>query len=192
MLDDPSLKAVVKGTAFHPYEGYAESMSNLHDMHPDTDMHMTEAGSIFDPTIEGVCRNGTAFINAIRNWSRSIFCWNMVRDEANKPNIGPFFRCGQEDGGAILQIHSKTREIKYGGQYWALGHFSKYVERGARRIASDYVVTGLNNVAFINPSGEFVVIIVNPGAATEVSLNLKDRYAQVPITESSLTTLIFR
>lgn len=35
------------------------------------------------------------------------------------------------------------------------------------------------------------VILVNTGAPTEVSLTLKDRYAQIPITENSLTALIF-
>ena len=128
----------------------------------------------------------------MRNWSRSIFCWNIALDETGKPNIGPFFKHANENGGGMLQIYSQTREVKYGGQYWALGHFSKFVKRGARRIASECDVNGIQNVAFENPDGEYVIVLVNQGEATEVSIDMKDRYAQVAIPECSMCTLVFR
>ena len=192
MLDDPSFKAFVKGVAFHPYEGPAEVMTKLHDMHPEIDMHMTEMGSASSTTSEAVCSTGIEFIKMMANWSRSIFCWNIALDEKGKPHIGPFFQFDQENGGGMLQIHSKTHEVKYGAQYWALGHFSKFVKRGARRIWSECDVHGIHNVAFVNPNGEYVVVVANPGSATEISLAIKDRYAQIPLAESSLSTMIFK
>lgn len=192
MLDDPSLKAVVRGAAFHPYEGPANAMTKLHEAHPEIEMHMTEEGDGFDPTNVAVCRLGSGYVNMMKNWSRSIFLWNIALNEAGKPHIGPFFKFGEENGGGILQIHSKTREVKYGHQYWALGHFSKFVKRGAIRIASECDVNGINHVAFINPNGEYVVVIVNAGEATEMSLDIKGRYAQIPVPETSTLTLVFK
>lgn len=192
MLDDPDFKAVVKGAAFHPYEGPAEAMTKLHEMHPGIDMHMTEEGAAFSQTGEVICSTGIGFVNMMRNWSRSIFCWNIALNEAGKPHIGPFFQFGDENGGGMLQIHSKTHEIQYGAQYWALGHFSKYVKRGAFHIASDCDVAGIHNVAFVNPDGEYVVVVVNPGPATEISLDAGERYAQVELPAGSVSTLIFK
>lgn len=192
MLDDPTLKAVVKGAAFHPYEGPAEVMTKLHDAHPEIDVHMTEEGDGFDPTNTAVCRLGSGYVNMMKNWSRSIFLWNIALNEAGKPHIGPFFKFGEENGGGMLQIHSKTREVKFGHQYYALGHFSKYIKRGAVRISSECDVSGINQVAFVNPDGEYVVVLVNPGEATEMSVEVQGRYAQVPVPEASTMTLVFK
>ena len=192
MLDDPSLKAVVKGVAFHPYEGPAGAMTKLHELHPDVDTHITEVGTYFDPTDKGICLMGAKYIDMMRNWSRSIFCWNTALNEQGKPHCGPFFQFERTDGGGMVQIHSQTGEVKYGCQYYTLGHFSKYVKRGAVRIASEIDVPGIEQVAFINPNGEYVVIVVNPGEATEISIAVGDRYAQVPIPDTSMSTLIFK
>jgi glucosylceramidase len=187
MLEDPGLKAVVKGVAFHPYEGPAEVMTQLHDIYPEIDMHMTEIGGRRIRSSEGICNVGKTFTDMMRNWSRSIFCWNLALDETGRPNIGPFFI-----GGGMVEIHSETHEISYNAQYWALAHFSKFIKRGARRIESECNFQNFYQVAFINPDGEYVVIITNPGPETEVSLDLKERYATVPIPECSMSTIVFR
>ncbi len=187
MLDDPGFKAVVSGVAFHPYEGPAEVMSMLHDAHPEIDMHMTELGARNDLSSEGMCDSGKAFTAMLRNWSRSIICWNLALDETGRPNIGPFFGVG-----GMVQIHSQTHEITLNAQYWALAHFSKFVKRGARRIGSECNYENIYHVAFLNPDGEYVLVITNPGPATEVSLDLGGRYAVIPVSESSMSTVICR
>ncbi len=192
MLDDPTFKSVVKGVALHPYEGTAESMTMLHEAHPEIDMHMTEQGSGFIPTPEAICENGAMFVDMMANWSRSIFCWNLALDEAGKPHIGPFFQFGKQDGGGLLQVHSVTGEPSWGCQYWALGHFSKFVRRGAVRLTSTCDVAGFKQVTFRNPDGGYAVILVNPGTATEVTVVVGDRHAQVMVPEMAMMTLAFR
>ncbi len=187
MLDDPGLRAVVKGVAFHPYEGPAESMRMLHEIYPQIDLHMTELGGRRDQSCQAMCNNGKIFTEIMRNWSKTIFCWNLALDENGRPNIGPFFH-----GGGMVEIHFETREITYNAQYWALAHFSKFVKRGARRIISESNFIGIYHAAFINPDGEYVVVITNPGPATELSLDLKDRYTAFPIPECSMCTAIFK
>lgn len=186
MLDDPSFKETVKGVAIHPYEGPAEVMSLLHNAHPDIDIHMTEFGARHDQSCEAICSTGKTFTEIMRNWSKSIFCWNLALDETGRPNIGPFFVVG-----GVVDIHSKTHEIIYNAQYWALAHFSKFVKRGAHRIFSECNYENFYQVVFLNPDGGYVLVITNPGPATEVSIDLKGKYAAVPIPECSMCTLTF-
>jgi glucosylceramidase len=191
LQEDPAFRALVKGIAWHPYEGLPSVMSDLKARFPELDAHVTEWGFGFSDGIGDVCAKGAMSIDILRNWSRSIFCWNIMLDEAGKPHIGPFFTPGEQNGGGVLQFRAATREVRRGSGYYALGHFSKFVKRGARRIASDCDMPGIQHVAFRNPDGEFVVVIANPGEVTELSLALADRCVQVPLPAGSMTTLVF-
>jgi glucosylceramidase len=191
MLEDPGLRAVVKGTAFHPYGGDASAMTKLHDLFPDQELHMTEWGGPFAETSEGLCMRGAGYLDMMKNWCRTIFCWNLALFETGKPHIGPFFQFAAEDRGGLLQVNSKTHEVKYSSAFWAISHFSKYVKRGAIHIDSVCDVESIKHVAFVNPDGEYVVVLVNAGRATEISLEVKGRYAHIPVSESSMMTLIF-
>jgi len=125
------------------------------------------------------------------NWSRSIFCWNLALDETGKPHIGPFFQHGKQDGGGLLQVHTKTNEVSYGCQYYALGHFSQFVKRGAVCLTSTCSVPDLYQVAFQNPDGSHVLVIVNTGAETEATIKIGGEHALVVIPEISMITLVF-
>jgi glucosylceramidase len=192
MLEDPGLRSMVRGIAWHPYEGEERAMTWLHELHPDIDMHMTEWGGAFDEDMQGLCSRGAKVIDMLRNWSRSVFCWNIALTEQGKPHIGPFVKFDQENGGGLLQIHSTTREIKRSSMLLALGHFSKFVKRGAVRIESDCDIDGIQHIAFVNPDGEHVVVLINKGAGTEVSLVIGDQFTLVPLSPCSMSTLTFR
>ncbi len=186
MLDNPDVKKAVSGIAYHPYEGPTEAMSWVHDAHPEIDVHMTEVGgATADLTNEAICGFAKKFNEILQNWSRSIFCWNLALDEKGKPNIGPFMgRAG------VVQINSK-QEIQFNDQYWALAHYSKFIKRGARRIASKCDHEHISQSAFINPDGEYVVVVTNTGSEVDISLDIQGRYAIVEIPEKSVCTITF-
>jgi glucosylceramidase len=46
-------------------------------------------------------------------------------------------------------------------EYFIIGHLSKFVLPGAHRIASDQISEDLNSVAFINPDGSIILIVLN-------------------------------
>jgi glucosylceramidase len=55
-----------------------------------------------------------------------------------------------------------TGEITRNVEYYVLGHASRFVRPGARRIASDSGIEGLETVAFRNPGkGKIVLIVLN-------------------------------
>jgi glucosylceramidase len=187
MLDDPAAKALIAGVAFHPYEGNPGMMLNLLEAHPDTPLHMTEIGGSRQhlQSAEDVCTISRNFTEMLRHQVRSIFCWNIALDEFGRPNIGPFLNVA-----GMVQIHSQTNEVTFNAQINALAHYSAHIRRGARCLASAGTFAGLSHSAFRNPDGGIVVVLTNTGEATEVSLDLKGRYATLPISEMSVTTVL--
>ena len=58
--------------------------------------------------------------------------------------------------GALTIGDSVSRNVSY----YIIAHASKFVRPGAVRVASE-ITDGLHNVAFINPDGKKVLIVVN-------------------------------
>ena len=188
MLDDPDFKGTVSGIAYHLYQGSAEAMTWVHDAHPEIDVHMTEVGGgTSELTSDAICRITKGFNEILQNFAKSIFCWNLALDEKGKPNIGPFMKRA-----GIIQINSQTQEIQYNDQYWALAHYSRFIKRGARQIASKCDHENISQSAFINPDGNYVVVVTNNGPEEDISLDIQGRYAIVEIPEKSVCTLTFK
>ena len=175
MLDDAAFKKLVKGVAFHTYEGEAREMSKLHAAHPDANLYVTELGGGFDWPMP---RYGNLFIDMLKNWSRCICSWNIVLDERTNPHLGPFIPADGGLAGGMMQLNSKTSELICSSSYYALGHFSRFVRRDAWRIGCDCDLGEINCVALVNPDGQNVVILANPGASTEASLLVQGRCAR--------------
>jgi len=187
-LDDPSVNRYVDGVAWHGYMGEPSAMSVVHDAHPDKHMYWTEGGpDLRDPSYATNWSHwGSTIAGILRNWGRCVIGWNLVLDEAGKPNIGPF-ECG-----GTLTIHSKTKEITRSGQYWALAHYSRVIRRGARRIESASVLPGLSHVAAANPDGSYAVVLTHAGASRRVTVRLSGMEAEVQLPSDSITSLTWQ
>jgi glucosylceramidase len=186
-LDDEGLRKYCNAIAWHGYVGAPEMASKVHQAHPDAQMYWTEGGP--DYTSPRYSTDwvdwGRTFTQAIQNWCQAIVGWNLALDEKGRPNIGPF-PCG-----GMVTINSQTKEISRSGQYWALAHFSRAVRRGARRFKSKSEVRGLEQVGFVNPDAQKVLILTNAGPEQTVSLRLGDAAAEVSLAPDSLTTLVW-
>src|SRR5207237_3986096 len=60
-------------------------------------------------------------------------------------------------------------QIAYHLDYFALGHFSRFVRPGARRLVTSETAT-LKDVAFLNADGSIAVVAHNIGAAAAVTV----------------------
>jgi glucosylceramidase len=88
-----------------------------------------------------------------------------------------------------MLIDSTTKKITYSGMFWALGHFSRFVKRSARRIDSQSEAEGLYHCAFQNPDGSLVIVVTNPGIERKCQLQLADKVADVNLPANSVMTL---
>lgn len=187
-LDDPGVRQYCNAVAFHGYVGTPEQMSNFHEVHPQAQIYWTEGGPDYTAPdfMTDWVKWGQRFVEITRNWTQSITGWNLALDESGKPNIGPF-PCG-----GLVTVHSRTREITRCGQYWAFAHFSRHVQRGAKRFESAGSTAGVEHVAFKNPDGEQVVVIANSGSAKVVHLQQSASMAEIPLPADSVSTLYWK
>jgi len=155
ILQDPAAAAFVAGVGFHHYEGQPEGMTQFHTEFPAKPIHFTE-GSVF--SIWG----GFDLVERLRNWATSYNAWVIILDDHGRPNNGPF-----PASHAILKLHSDTLKMEELFEFSQYGHFMKFIPRGAVRIASEPSTKDLSHVAFRNPDGSRVLVIVNTTDATQ-------------------------
>ena len=77
-------------------------------------------------------------------------------DSNGEPNNGPF-----EATETCIVLDADTLEVRYNFDYYMYGQFMKFIERDAVRIDSGENLPSLQHVAFRNPGGSIVLIVVN-------------------------------
>ena len=187
-LDDPRLHRYCNAVAWHGYAGKPEMMSKVRDAHPEVSMYWTEGGSDYTSPdyLTDWVNWGKNFTDVLRNWCQSVTGWNFALDEHGQPNIGPF-PCG-----GLVTIDAKTTETTRSGQYWAFAQFARFIRRGARRLDSQGEFADAHHLFLENPDGQRVVVISNSGSDRTIQVQLDERVAEVPVTEDSVTTLLWK
>jgi glucosylceramidase len=78
-----------------------------------------------------------------------------VLDQGGGPNhVGNF--CD-----APVIVDTETGAVRYQSSFYFIGQFSRFVHPGATRIGSHGTPAGLESVAFVNPDGALVVVVLN-------------------------------
>lgn len=168
VLNDPTARPYIAGTAFHCYNLGPYVQSIVHYFFPTKGIYFTEcARGLLTPTPFAAALAydmDNLIIGATRNWASTVLKWNVALDQ----NSGPgwcsliWFR----DCYGLVTVNTSTHTVAYNEDYYALGHISKFVAPGAYRIDSNSYGSGnLEDVAFKNPDGSKALIVFN-GAAT--------------------------
>jgi glucosylceramidase len=158
----------IAGTAYHCYYGDPSAQTALHDAFPDKGIWFTEcSGShgpadppekVFRDTLTWHARN--VVLGTTRNWARSAVNWNIALDSTGGPHNGGCATCSG------LVTVEPDGSVRTDAEYYTIGHLSKFVRPGARRIAStSFGTTGWNgqimDVAFRNPDGSTALVVHN-------------------------------
>lgn len=158
ILNDPLARKFIDGSAFHLYGGSIEALSEVHAAHPDKNLYFTEQWIGAPGNMEGDLRwhVKNLMIGAPRNWAKTVLEWNLAADPAQNPHTEG--GCTECLGVITLDTDAVTRNPAY----YILAHAAKFVRPGAKRIFSNTVLS-LHNVAFRNPNGSTVLLILNEG-----------------------------
>jgi glucosylceramidase len=165
VLADAQARRYITGVAYHCYYGDPSAQSELHQAYPDVAIYLTECSGVrsaqpentFRDTLRWQTRN--LVIGAVRNWARTVVGWNLALDPAGGPHNGGCDECT----GAVT-VDGAT--VTHNAEFFVLGHASKFVRPGAVRVESS--VTGnLGNVAFRNPDGSVVLVVLNDADSDE-------------------------
>jgi glucosylceramidase len=186
-LETEGVRKYTNAVAWHGYSGKPEWMQRVQAVFPDIEMYWTEGSPDYSDPEYLRCWASWAqnFTAILQNGCRSITGWCFATNEHGGPNVGPY------PLGGLVTIDSKTKETYHSGQYWALGHFSRFIRRGAMRIESQSSAAGLFQCAFENPDGSVVVVITNPGHPRSCAIQLKSKTARLSLSGNSVTTLTY-
>jgi glucosylceramidase len=185
-LETPGVHKYTNAVAWHGYTGKPEWMQRVQAVFPEIEMYWTEGSSDYnDPDYFKWIPWAQNFTAILQNGCRSITGWCFATDERGRPNVGPY------PLGGLLTIDSRTKEIYHSGQYWAMGHFSRFIRRGAVRIESQSSAKDLSHCAFENPDGSLVIVITNPGHPRTCEIQLKGKVAPISLSGDSVLTLTY-
>ena len=166
VLDDPEAAKYVWGIGFHWYESWTgggniyDNVKRVAETYPDKNLIFTEgcAESFKMDKINGWNWGemyGRSMINDFNNGTVAWTDWNILLDEVGGPNhVGNF--CF-----APVHADTKTGQIYYMNSFYYIGHFSKFIRPGAKRIISSASRGQFLTTAFINTDGKIAVIVMN-------------------------------
>lgn len=174
VMDDPAARNWIHGAAFHAYGGITSDIYQFTDAHPDKDVYFTEqTGSYpsrgFGGSLAWHLRH--IFLVPSLNGSRCNLVWQLSRKmEDTLAGDRPFVRISPDGKG--YELH---------GEYYETGHFSKFVRKGARRIATNNPRDGVTRVfngpllyaGYRNPDGSKSMVVLNDSSTTQ-SFTLED------------------
>ncbi|HET6932626.1 MAG TPA: glycoside hydrolase family 30 beta sandwich domain-containing protein [Candidatus Acidoferrum sp.] len=191
VLADKKAAAYVSGIAIHCYGGNAAAQSELHERFPNLPIWLTECsggswqrGNLLDEQVRLI-------IDSTRSWSQSVILWNLALDQNHEPHLG-----GCKDCRGVITVNATSdgAEAIPTVDFTALAHVSKFVRPGARRIESNSFGPGsLEDVAFRNPDGSLVLLVLNSGSKpVTFNLSWKGKYAVYTLPGNSAATFTWR
>ena len=186
---DPEAARYVWGTGFHWYGGdHFDHVQLVHDAWPDKALLFTEGCQEGGPHLgswEVGERYARSIINDLNRWTVGWIDWNLLLDERGGPNhVGNY--CS-----APILADRASGTLMHQSAYWVLGHFSRFVHPGARRVLCASARADVEATAFIDPAGEVVVIASHrhvQGAPMQLAID-GERWS-VELPPHSLSTFV--
>lgn len=196
-FNDPEAAKYIWGIGFHWYEDWSggqpmyENIRRVQEAFPDKHIFFTEGcAESFNPTrykawVLGE-EYGRSMINDFNNGMTGFTDWNILLDETGGPNhVGNF---------CFAPVHADTRtgELIYTNAYYYIGHFSRFIRPGAKRIIASPSRSQLLSTAFVNADGKTVVVVMNQGnIKTPYYLWIGGKAAELTALPHSIATLVF-
>jgi glucosylceramidase len=197
ILEDPEAAKYVWGIGYHWYEPWSggdpmyDNVRLVHETFPDKHLVFTEGcNDAFDMQRINDWKLGEHYghsmINDFNNGTAAWTDWNVLLDETGGPNhVGNF--CF-----APLHADTKTGRLIYTNSFYYIGHFSKFIRPGAKRIASSPSRSALLSTAFVNADGKVSVVVMNRGEKeVPYYLWVDGEAAETKSPAHSIQTLVF-
>lgn len=195
IFSDPEASKYAWGIGYHWYEDWSggkkmyDNVRNVHESYPDKYIIFTEG------TVESFVPNhynhwpnaekyATSMIYDFNSGASGWTDWNILLDEQGGPNhVGNF---------CFAPMHADTRsgELFITPAYYYLGHFSKFIRPGARRISTSPSRSNLLSTSFRNADGSIATIVLN---TTDLPVNYyllcNDGMAPIQIPAHAIQTI---
>jgi glucosylceramidase len=196
-FSDPEVAKYAWGIGFHWYEDWSggvpvfDNVRRVHEAFPDENILFTEGcaesfnAERYNAWVLGE-EYGRSMIHDFNNGSVGWTDWNILLDEFGGPNhVGNF--CF-----APMHADTKTGKLTYTNSFYYIGHFSKFIRPGAKRVIASPSRSQLIATAFKNPDGSVVVVVMNESdIKTDYKLWVNGKAVPVTSLPHSIATLVF-
>ncbi len=190
ILNDPALLPVIAGIAFHWYSGdHFEALELLRQRYPEKQMVQTEACIEYrhfspDQFLANAQKYAHDIIGDLNAGMTAFYDWNLVLDGQGGPNhVGNY--CD-----APFLYHTDSGVLEERASYAYLGHFSKYIRPGARRIAFSRYRADLEMTAFENADKSIAIVLMNRGKESiPIMLRLQGQMTSLSVSGEAIATV---
>ena len=196
VLNDADAAKYIWGLGFHWYETWTgsdmqfDNLKKVAESFPDKKLVFTEGcqekfnwDRLNDWTLGE--KYGYSIINDFNNGTVAWTDWNILLDEKGGPNHASNF--------CFAPVHADTRtgKLVYTNAYYYIGHFSKFIKPGAKRIISSSNRDKLQTTAFQNPDGSIAVVVMNTtDEKIPFKVWMKGQAAPATVLPHSINTII--
>ena len=187
---DEQTNSMVDGVAFHWYSGdHFEAIALTHEAFPDKELIFTEGCVEYSRFSADQLKNAQMYAHDILgnlNAGMTGFIdWNIFLDEKGGPNhVGNY--CD-----APIMVNTQTGELDVKLSFDYVGHFSKHIKPGAKRIGLSKYCSELEVTAFKNPEGTLVVVALNRTLKKlPVIIRLNGELMEFEVAEGSIVTAL--
>ena len=164
----------------------------------DRPVYLTETGSGSGDNFENLTDNVCSIIDWLHAGASAVIRWNLTLDEYGGPSDdrNPHIRKSPNKyGGGLIGYNTSDKTVTNLADYYAMGHFSKFIKRGAYIIHSDnmsYTDEFIKNVSAVNPDGSIVTVIANRSfGQRDVILVFGDTKIEYKIPGTSVVTFVW-
>lgn len=158
---DKETRKYIRGAAVHWYTGdHFDAIELIRKKFPDKEVFFTEGCVEYSRFADsGEVEKAEMYAHDILgNLNAGIsasYDWNLFLDQKGGPNhVGNF--CA-----APIMCNAENDTFEKRLTYYYIGHFSRYIEPGAVRIGTTRYTDAVEVTAFMNPSGEKVLVLLN-------------------------------
>jgi glucosylceramidase len=197
ILSDPEAEKYVWGIGFHWYEDWTgggkifENMKRTSEAFPRTKLIFTEGcAESFNLSKINDWKWGESYgrsmINDFNAGTVGWTDWNILLDEQGGPNhVGNF--CF-----APVHADTKTGVLTYLNSYYYIGHFSKFIRPGAKRIISSSSRGQLLTTAFLNTDASVAVVVMNQSdEKLSYRMCVEGKAVELTALPHSIQTMVF-
>jgi glucosylceramidase len=197
IFEDPEAAKYAWGIGFHWYETWTggeakyDNLKNIQASFPTKNLLFTEGCQEgFDANHykrwSNAERYGNSMINDFNSGTVGWTDWNILLDENGGPNHVKNF--------CFAPIHADTQnnELIYTPTYYYIGHFSKFIEPGAKCVSTTVSRSTLESASFQNPDGQTVTVVMNRTAETiPFKLIVGDVEVSLEIAAHAMHTILY-
>jgi glucosylceramidase len=192
VYDDPEASKYVWGAAFHWYVGdHFDQVRQTYEAWPDKRLVFSEGcPELFNAAKVAEWqwgeKYGLSMLMDLSNGTSAWTDWNVLLDELGGPNhVGNFCY-------APMHGNTKTGALTYMASYYYIGHFSKFVRPGAKRVSAVTDDDRLLATAFKNTDGKVAVVVLNMSDdAVPFSFWIDGAAARTASPAHSIMTLVY-